>query len=84
MALKRGQNGVLGHFHVQNALVFLPILHIMIQLWYLVVSGDQSVEENLAGPKMGHLGPTLAQKEVLISFLEFGWFFLCDIAHNDC
>ena len=55
----------------------------MIKLWYLAVSGGQSAEKRFAGPKMGHLEPILAQKEVLVNFLEFGWFFLCDIAHDD-
>ena len=81
--LKRGQNEVLGHFHVQNALVCANFAYHDRELWYLVVSGGRSAEKKLSGPKMGHLGPILAQKVVLVGFLEFGWFFLCDIAHNE-
>ena len=36
---KRGQNEVLGHFHVQNALVFANYAYYDGELCYLVVSG---------------------------------------------
>ena len=41
---KRGQNEVLGYFHVQNALVFANFAYYDGELCYLVVSGGQSAK----------------------------------------
>ena len=65
---KRGQNEVLGHFLVQNALVFADFVHYDGQLWYLVASGGQSAEKKIVGPKMAPLGPKRGQNEVLGHF----------------
>ena len=53
---------VISFLNVEEVLNFLFI--------YCDVVG--SAEKKFAGPKMGQLGPVLAQKEVLVSFLEFG------------
>ena len=39
---KRGQKEVLGHFHLQNALVFADFAYYDSELWYLVASAGQS------------------------------------------
>ena len=39
---KRGQDEVLGHFHVQNTLVFADFAYYDSALWYLVASAGQS------------------------------------------
>ena len=44
LGLKRGQNEVLGHFHVQNALVFTNFAYHDSELQYLVGIGGQSPE----------------------------------------
>ena len=69
LGLKRGQNEVLGHFLVQNALFFADSVYYDWELWYLVPSGGRSAEKKFAGPKMGHLGPKRGQNEVLGHFL---------------
>ena len=50
---RRGQNEVLGHFLVQNALVFADFVHYDGQLRYIVASGGESAEKNLMALKMG-------------------------------
>ena len=50
---KRGQNEVLGHFHVQNALDFANCAKYDRELRYLVAGGGQSAENFFVGPKMG-------------------------------
>ena len=52
---KRGQNEVLGHFHVQNALVLADFAYYDSELWYLVASAGQSAEKKFVGPKMGSI-----------------------------
>ena len=47
---KKGQNEVLGHFHVQNALVFANFAYYDRELWYLVVSGGRSAEKIFGWP----------------------------------
>ena len=54
---KRGQNEVLGHFLVQNALVLADFVYNDRKLWYLTANGGQSTEKKIAGPNMGQLGP---------------------------
>ena len=54
---KKGQNEVLGYFHVQNASVFPDFSYYDTELWYLVGSGGPSAEKEFVGPKMGFLGP---------------------------
>ena len=41
---KRGQNEVLGYFHVKNALVFDNVACYNRELRFLVIGGDQSRE----------------------------------------
>ena len=62
---KRGQNGVLGHFLVQNALVFADFAYYDSELWYPVDSGGQSAEWFFVGPKMG---PIRAKKRAKMRF----------------
>ena len=47
---KRGQNEVLGHFLVQNALVFADFVFYDQEVWYLFVSGGQSAENRYLWP----------------------------------
>ena len=42
---KRGQNEVLGYFHVENALVFADFAYCDRELCYVVIGGDQSDEK---------------------------------------
>ena len=55
---KKGQNEVLGHFHVHNALVFANFAYYDSELWYPVDSGGQSAKWFFVGPKMGPIGPS--------------------------
>ena len=43
---KRGKIGVLGHFLLQNAIVFADVVHYDGELRYLVAIGGQSAEKN--------------------------------------
>ena len=65
-----GQNEVLGHFYVQNALVFANFAYYDRELWYLVVIGGLSAEKNLLALKWAQLGPKRGQNEVL------GYFYV--------
>ena len=80
---KRGQNEVLGHFLVQNALVFADYVHYDGELWYLVASGGQSAEKKLLALKWAQLGPKRGQNEVLGHFLVQSSFVLADFAYYD-
>ena len=42
---KRGQNEVLGYFHVENALVYANVAYYDRELRFLVICGDQSSEQ---------------------------------------
>ena len=64
---KRGQNGVLGHFLVQNALVFADFVFYDPEV-YLVGSGGQSAEKSFVGPKMGPIRAKRGQNEVFGHF----------------
>ena len=66
---KRGQNEVLDHFLVHNALVFVDFVYYDRELWYPVGSGGQSDEKNLLALKWAQLGPKMGQNEVLGHFL---------------
>ena len=48
---KRGQNEVLGHFLIQNALDFADFAYCDWELKYLVPNSGQSAEKKIAGPK---------------------------------
>ena len=66
---KRAQNGVLGHFLVQNALVFADYVHYDGKLWYLIASGGQSAEKILLALKWAQLGRKMAKTRVQAIFL---------------
>ena len=42
---KRGQNEVLGYFHVENASVFASVAYYNRESRFLVIGGDQSSEQ---------------------------------------
>ena len=58
----RGEHEVLGHFLVQNALVFADFAYYDWEQQYLVPNGGQSAEKYFAGPKMGQFWPKLSPK----------------------
>ena len=65
---KRGQNEVLGHFHVENALVFANFAYYDGDLWYVIGSGGLSAEKKLLALKWAQLGPKRGQNEVFGNF----------------
>ena len=80
---KRGQNEVLGHFHVQNALVFADFAYYDSEVWYLVASAGQSAEKNFVGPKMAQLGPKKGQNEVIGYVYAQNALLFADYAYYD-
>ena len=80
---KRGQNEVLGHFFIQNALDFADFAYCDWELQYLVPYSGQSAEKKFAGPKMGQLGPKRGQNEVLGHFLAQNALVFGDFAYYD-
>ena len=80
---KRGQNEVLGHFIVQNALVFADSVYYDCELWYLAASGGQRADKKLLALKWAQLGPKRGQNEVLGHFLVQSSFVLVDFAYYD-
>ena len=80
---KRGQNEVLGHFHVQNALVFADFAYYDSELWYLAASAGQSAEKNLLALKWAQLGPKRGQNEVFGHFLVQNALDFADFAYYD-
>ena len=81
---KRGQNEVLGHFLVQNALVFADFAYLNREYLYLGPDSGQSAEKEFAGPKMGRLGPKRGQNEVLGHFLAQNALAFADSVFHDC
>ena len=65
---KWGQNEILGHFRVQNALVFADFVYYHSELWYLVGNSGQSAEKTMIGPKMGPIRTRRGQNEVFGHF----------------
>ena len=74
-----GQNEVLGHFLIQNALDYADFAYYDREQQYLV----PSAEKNFAGPKMGRLGPKRGQNEVsghfpaqnVLVFGDFAYYY---------
>ena len=62
---KRAQNEVLGHFLIQNALVFANFAYYDWELWYVIGSGGLSAENIFVGLKMG---PIRAKKGPKLGF----------------
>ena len=83
LGLKRGQNEVLGHFLVQNALFFADSVYYDWELWYLVPSGGQSAEKKLLALKWAQLGPKRGQNEVLGHFLCQNALVFADSVYYD-
>ena len=80
---KRGQNEVLGHLHVQNALVLANFAYYDRELGYLVGIADQCAKWFFVGPKMGPIRAKRGQNEVLGHFLVQNSFVLADFAYYD-
>ena len=80
---KMGQNEVLGHFHVQNALVFANFAYYDGELCYLVVSGGQSAKKILLALKWAQLGPKRGQNEVLGHFHVQNALVFANFAYYD-
>ena len=80
---KRGQNEVLGHFHVQNALVFVDFAYYDSELWYLAASALQSSEKKLLALKWAQLGPEKGQNEVIGHVHAQNALLFADYAYYD-
>ena len=72
----------MGHFHVQNALVFANFAYYDRELCCLVVSGGQSAEK-IRWPKMSQLGLILAPKRSWYVFLSLVDSFSVLLHYND-